>query len=128
MESENKQGKPVELSKSMETASATIAARCYQDAAFAEKLRANPRATLEEVCGRKLPESLTIEVHENDGRTWHVPLPDALPGASDYSLSDKQLGTVSGGFEIWIGLLVVGTVAAIGIAGGVAHAVTSDDD
>ena len=96
MESENKENKPLELSQSMETAAATIAARCYQDAAFAEKLRANPRAVIEELCGRKLPESLTIEVHENDGRTWHVPLPDETSGKE---LSDDQLGKLSGGIS-----------------------------
>ena len=96
MESENKENKPVELSQSMETAAATIAARCYQDAAFAEKLRADPRAAIEELCGKKLPESLVIEVHENDGRTWHVPLPD---GTSGKELSDDQLGKLSGGIS-----------------------------
>ena len=96
MESENKENKPVELSQSMETAAATIAARCYQDAAFAKKLREDPRAAIEELCGKKLPESLVIEVHENDGRTWHVPLPD---GTSGKELSDDQLGKLSGGIS-----------------------------
>ena len=124
MESENKQGKPVELSKSMETASATVAARCYQDAAFAEKLRANPRATIEELCGRKLPESLTIEVHENDGRTWHVPLPDETSDA----LSDDQLGKVSGGLEIIFSLLIVAAATAVAVGAGVGHHYASQND
>ena len=112
MEAKNK---PMELSQSLETASATIAARCYQDAAFARKLRENPRAAIEEACGKKLPESLAIEVHENDGRTWHVPLPDDTSA----KLTDDQLSKVSGG-EIWIGLLIAGAVVASGIAVGVA--------
>ena len=124
MESEDKQNQPVELSTSMESAAATLAARCYQDADFARKLRENPRAVIEELSGKKLPESLAIEVHENDGRTWHVPLPDQASG----TLSDEQLGTVSGGFEIWITCLVVGTVAAVAVGGGVAAAVLNDQD
>ena len=125
MESENKENKPVELSQSMETAAATIAARCYQDAAFAEKLREDPRAAIEELCGKELPESLTIEVHENDGRTWHVPLPD---GTSSKELSDDQLGTVSGGFEIWISALIIAGIAAIGVGATAASIVTSDNN
>ena len=118
MESENKENKPLELSQSMETAAATIAARCYQDAAFAKKLRADPRAAIEELCGKQLPESLVIEVHENDGRTWHVPLPD---GTSSKELSDAQLGTVSGGFEIIFSVLIAGALAAsVAVAAGVA--------
>ena len=117
MESENKENKPVELSQSMETAAATVAARCYQDAAFAKKLREDPRAAIEELCGKKLPESLVIEVHENDGRTWHVPLPD---GTSSKELSDAQLGKVSGGLEIIFSVLIAGALAAsVAVAAGV---------
>ena len=124
MESENKQNKPVELSQSMETAAATIAARCYQDAAFAEKLRADPRAAIEELCGKKLPESLVIEVHENDGRTWHVP----LPGDASDTLSDDQLDTVSGGFEIIFSILVVAAATAVAVGAGVGHHVSSQNN
>ena len=113
----------MELSKSLETASATIAARCYQDAAFARKLRENPRAAIEEACGKKLPESLAIEVHENDGRTWHVPLPDDTSA----KLTDDQLSKVSGGFEIWVTCLIIGVPLAVGavtgaVAGGIGAA------
>ena len=117
MESGNKQNKSVELSTSMETAAATLAARCYQDADFARKLRENPRAAIEELSGKKLPQELAIEVHENDGRTWHVPLPDKASG----TLSDDQLRTVSGGFEIiFSAILATAVVASVAVGVGIA--------
>ena len=121
MESE-KQNQSVELSTSMESAAATLAARCYQDADFARKLRENPRAAIEELSGKKLPQELAIEVHENDGRTWHVPLPDKASG----TLSDEQLRTVSGGFEIWISALILAGIAAIGVGATAASIVQSN--
>ena len=80
---------------------------------------------IEELCGKKLPESLTIEVHENDGRTWHVPLPD---GTSSKELSDNQLGEVSGGFEIIFSLLIIGAAAAVAVGAGVGHHYSSQND
>ena len=112
-----KQNKQVELSTSMESAAAALAARCYQDADFARRLRDNPRAVIEELSGKKLPESLAIEVHENDGRTWHVPLPDKASG----TLSDDQLRTVSGGFEIiFSAILATAVVASVAVGVGIA--------
>ena len=119
MESKNQ---PVELSQSLETASATLAARCYQDAAFAKRLRENPRATIEEVCGKKFPESFTIEVHENDGHTWHVPVPQ---GASAGKLSDEQLKSVSGGEIVAAVLAIIAATAVTASVVGVAAHLTS---
>ena len=51
------------LPPSFESAAAAIAARCYEDRGFARRMRENPKATIEEMCGKKLPESLAIEVH-----------------------------------------------------------------
>ena len=106
------QNKKKELSPSMETASAALAARCYDDPDFAQRLRENPRAVIEEACGKKLPESLAIEVHENDGRTWHLPVSG---GQTTDKLSDEQLKSVSGGVEIIWTTLIVGI--SVGVAG-----------
>ena len=100
--------KQANLPSSMEVASAALAERCYSDPEFAKRLRAHPREAIKEACGTELPESLTIKVHENDGRTWHLPVPH---GQATDALSDKQLAAISGG-EIWIAALVIGTVAA----------------
>ena len=119
MTNENQaQDNKVSLSSSMETAAAAIASRCYEDPDFAKRLRADPKAVLEEMGGNKLPESLVIKVHENDGRTWHLPVPQAE--ATD-QLSDDQLKSVSGGFEIWLAALIAGgIVATVGSVAGAA--------
>ena len=110
MEQNNK----VNLSSSMETAAAALAARCYGDPDFAKRLREDPKAAIEETCGKKLPEALTIEVHENDGRTWHVPVPsDGNTG----ELSDRQLSAVSGGEILGSVILVASLVAGSVVAG-----------
>lgn len=114
------------LPPSFESAAAAIAARCYADRDFARRLRENPKATIEETCGKKLPEALAIKVHENDGKTWHV----SVPQDGDVNkLSDEQLKAISGGEVLFtvIALAAVGTVTAVTIAGagaGVAIAVT----
>ena len=106
----------------MESAAAAIAARCYDDPDFAKQLRADPKAVLERACGKKFPESLAIEVHENDGRTWHLPVPQ---GESTGKLSDEQLESISGGEVLFVvlaavfGTLVAGTAA--GMVGVAAH-------
>ena len=118
------QDNTMNLSPSMEAASAALAARCYGDPDFARQLREDPKAAIEEACGKKLPESLAIEVHENDGRTWHVPVP---PGGDTDKLSDDQLKDVSGGFEIVVAVLIatsIGVGAAV-VGGATAGAVVS---
>ena len=116
------------LPPSFESAAAAIAARCYEDREFARRMRENPKATIEEMCGKKLPESLAIKVHENDGNTWHVPVSQ---GGDTDKLSDEQLKGISGGFEIVFTVLAVTaatTITASVVAGagaGIAIAATS---
>ena len=109
----------VSLPSSMETAAAAIASRCHEDPDFAKRLRADPKAVLEEMGGNKLPESLVIKVHENDGRTWHLPVPQ---GDATDKLSDDQLKSISGGWEVWIMALVI-SLTAVTIAAPVATGV-----
>ena len=99
-----------------------MAARCYGDPDFARRLREDPKAAIEEACGKKLPESLVIEVHENDGRTWHVPVPQ---GGDTDKLSDDQLKDVSGGFEIVVALIIATSIGVgAAVVGGAAAGAT----
>ena len=104
------------LPPSFESAAAAIASRCYEEPGFARRMRENPKAVIEETCGKKLPESLAIKVHENDGRTWHVSLPQA---ESTGKLSDAQLESVSGGEVIFMILAVAAatTITAATVTG-----------
>ena len=98
------------LPPSFEAAAAAIASRCYADRDFARRMRENPKAAIEEVCGKKLPESLAIKVHENDGKTWHVPISQ---GGDTDKLSDEQLRDVSGGFEVIFMIIAVAAATTV---------------
>ena len=116
----------VGLTPSFECAAAVIASRCYEDRDFAKRMREDPRSAIKEICGKELPESLTIKVHENDGRTWHLSVPH---GQTTSELSDEQLMNVSGGEVIFtiLGLVAATAITAgvtAGVGVGIAHAVT----
>jgi len=49
--------------------------RARTDPAFRKALLANPRAVLENELGGKLPEGISIEVHEETVNTLHLVLP-----------------------------------------------------
>ena len=125
---EKEQATGASLPPSFESAAASIASRCYEDRDFAKRLREDPKAAIEETCGKKLPESLVIKVHENDGKTWHVSVPQ--DGDTD-KLTDEQLKLVSGGEIIFTILIAVAattaTAAAVAGAGATAAVLATQD-
>lgn len=68
--------------------------KAAQDEAFHKALLADPKAVLEQVAGRQLPDDLNLKIVENDGdfaATYIVP--DFVQG----ELAAEELGEVSGG-------------------------------
>jgi hypothetical protein len=65
-----------------------------QDPAFKAKLIADPKAAFAER-GLKIPEGLTIEVHENTPNVFHLVLPKT---AASSALSDDELAAAAGGW------------------------------
>lgn len=115
------------LSRSIETAAAVLAERCFTDKAFGEKFLANPAAALAE---KKIKTGKRqVHVHENDARNWHIPLPNLktrkdLSALDKYSadelkaMSDADLRRLSGGEilgVVGITLAVTGGTIAAGI-------------
>ncbi len=98
------------LPQSMEVVSAVVAQRCYEDEEFRQKLMRDPQGALEEFMGRKLPDTLEVEVRENTPSTWHIPV-------SSDTFSDEELEQISAG-EV-VATLFIGTVAVTSIAVGV---------
>jgi len=93
---------------SLEVAMALIAHQSQQDPAFAEALRDHPKAALEKLAqGRKLPESLRIEIHDNSDDTWHLPLP--REDQANQALDSAQLDKIAAG-ELSVGMIVGGAV------------------
>jgi hypothetical protein len=77
------------------TSPAHIARACLQDPAFKAKLIADPKAALAER-GLKIPEGLTIEVHENTPTVFHLVLPSTTASSA---LSDDELAAAAGGWD-----------------------------
>jgi hypothetical protein len=65
-----------------------------QDPAFKARLIADPKAALAER-GLKIPEGLTIEVHENTPTVFHLVLPSTTASSA---LSDDELAAAAGGW------------------------------
>ena len=82
----------------METAKelqAKIMVKAAEDTDFRARLVSDPKAAVEQELGVALPESLSIEVHEESGDTAHLVLPP------DSRLGEGDLQSVAGG---WAGL------------------------
>ena len=79
-------------------------ARAWKDEAFAQELRADPKAALARELGRMqpgvtLPEDLEIRVLEETPTTLYLVIPPK-PVAYDGELTDADLDLVSGGSSI----------------------------
>ena len=124
-----------------EVAAAVLADRCRKDGAFARKLQDDPRGTLAELNGQKVPEYMNVAVHQNAPDHWHIVIPSQKQAqrlneayktmdAAGGTLSDEQLEALSGG-EIVVILSLIGivgtatAVATAATAGIVAGAITA---
>ena len=69
--------------------------RARQDESFRARLLDDPKATVEEAFGAKVPESMTIEVHEDSATQAHLVLPP-MAALNDEELADIAAGDLSG--------------------------------
>ena len=78
----------------METAKemqAKIVGRAQADAEFRARLLSDPKAAIGQELGVTIPESMSVEVHEEGGATAHLVLPPSS------RLSESDLQAVAGG-------------------------------
>lgn len=81
----------------MATANAKeIVSKAVKDDAFRARLLKDPRAAIEKEFGGKLPDGVTVRVHENSASEIHLVLPAHLD-MSSRALSDNELEHVAGG-------------------------------
>ena len=85
-----------------------LVARAWSDAAFKQRLLADPAAALAEQ-GIPVPPGVEVRVHENSAVLFHLTLP---PKPTD-ELSDEQLDAVAGGDSA----STAGSVATVGSIG-----------
>ena len=73
--------------------------RSMEDEPFRQRLLDDPKGTLEQELGRRLPEGLDVRVVEESQQTIYLVLPSASAvGEGGGSLSDRELDAVAGGF------------------------------
>jgi hypothetical protein len=68
--------------------------RSLKDETFRQRLLANPKATIEQELGERLPADLKVQVLEETQDTVYLVLP---PSRAAGELSDKDLDSVAGG-------------------------------
>lgn len=73
-----------------------LIARSLEDESFRERLLADPKTTVEEELGTRLPESVQVRAVEESAQTIYLVLPPATQQEGG-ELSDLLLEMVSGG-------------------------------
>jgi len=68
-----------------------------KDEYFRNQLLENPKSTLEQLFGMKVPDSVTIKVIEEDAQTLYLVLPPNSVAGKVSEISDADLKSVAGG-------------------------------
>jgi hypothetical protein len=93
---------------------AKIVALAWADDEFRRKFIADPKGQFEAHLGTKLPESLTMTVHEETPDSLHFVIP-TKPAGNLSELSDEDLEKIAGGVDVVVtafSLLAVSAVSA----------------
>ena len=75
----------------------TLVQRSLEDEDFRQRLHADPKGTLEQELGSRLPESTEVRVVEESTQTIYLVLPSASAVGEGAELSDQDLEQVAGG-------------------------------
>jgi hypothetical protein len=71
--------------------------RSLQDEGFRQRLLDDPKGTIEQELGSRLPERIEVRVVEETAQTIYLVLPSASPLGEGGELSDQELEAVAGG-------------------------------
>ena len=71
--------------------------RSLEDEDFRQRLLDDPRGTIEQELGTRLPEGMEVRVVEESAQTIYLVLPSASPLGQGGELSDQELDAVAGG-------------------------------
>jgi hypothetical protein len=74
-----------------------IVAKAGEDGEFRARLLADPRAAIEEAVGGSIPDTLTVQVHEESATSFHLVLPP------DSQLTEEEMSQVFAGdsWQTW---------------------------
>jgi Nitrile hydratase, alpha chain len=74
--------------------------RSLEDETFRQSLLADPKGTMEQELGNRLPESVEVRVVEESADTIYLVLPSTSPLGQGGELSDQELDAVAGGADV----------------------------
>jgi len=74
-----------------------IIAKAMKDESFRKLLLEDPKFTLEQEAGMKLPASVNIKILEEDAQTFYLVLPGKINPETEDELTEAELMQVSGG-------------------------------
>lgn len=97
--------------RTRETIERELSAKAWQDDAFLEELRNNPKAVIAREYGVQLPDTLNLKVVEEQPDTLYIRIAN---NPANLELTDEQLEMVAGGeFVLTIGIIsaVIGSVS-----------------
>jgi hypothetical protein len=75
----------------------TLVQRSMEDEDFRQRLLDDPKGTVEQEMGSRLPDSIEMRVVEESADTIYLVLPSASPIGQGDELSDQELEAVAGG-------------------------------
>lgn len=100
--------------RTRETIERELATKAWQDDAFMDELRSNPKAVIAREYGVQLPDSMNLKVVEEDASTLYLRIP---PNPSNVELSDEQLELVAGGEVVVTAVIgVVGITVSVAVS------------
>jgi hypothetical protein len=92
-----------------------LIAKAWKDPVFRTEVIRDPKGLLEKYTGQKLPDQVTIIVHEETANTLHFSIPPAPSNVSE--LSDEDLAKIAGGTDVILTAIVSGIGLAVSAAG-----------
>jgi len=100
---------------------AMLTKKAWEDDEFRRRFVADPKGMLAEFLGQKVPDSLSVSVHEEAPGNLHFVIPAKPPSDALQELSDAELERIAGG-TLLEGVVLVASLTAWALSGAMVSA------